>query len=441
MSDRTQSQHRNRHSPDELPCYTWEEIGAHNRRSDCWIVIDDFVYDVTRWVDRHPGGDIICSMAGEDVSALFHSSHFRNVDAVLDHYRIGAVAESRASLTISSPFLDTLKSRVHAYFRTHGIDYRRVNLLRPQVIVSVLLFVCAWAAVYVLHWYPLVIAMGLISCAMVGGFSHEYCHSTLIAGGNRLNLRSFGCSVIWAVICPFMAEKHFQYEHLSHHIHPMNEDFDYEIFALRRVLRLSPEIPHTPLFRYQQYYAPLVYCFYITVQVIVGFTSRFFARRQFSRDRAFALHTYGMGLVTILVHVVIPLYLAGPLRWAICFLLYNAVWQCSTYLVAAVVHMTAREDPPSSDWAYVVCARSVNVLCGNWLYDWLSGGFNYQIDHHLLPTIARENLPLVNPIVRQTCAEFGYPYKEYQSFREYYRDHYRYLSLLGRGDLQVLHAQ
>jgi fatty acid desaturase 2 (delta-6 desaturase) len=63
MSDRTQRQQRNRHSPEALPCYMWEEIGAHNRRSDCWIVIDDFVYDVTSWVDRHPGGDIICSMA------------------------------------------------------------------------------------------------------------------------------------------------------------------------------------------------------------------------------------------------------------------------------------------------------------------------------------------------------------------------------------------
>ena len=418
----------------ELPVFTWDEIGAHNRRRDCWIVIDDFVYDVTSWIDRHPGGDIICSLAGEDVSALFHSSHFRDVPSrLLDQFRIGIVEESRAELDVASPFLTTLKKRVHAYFRQHEIDYRKVNLLRAQVVLSLLAFFAAWTGVYVFRLYPLAVAMGLISCAMVGGFAHEYCHSTLIDGGNKLNLRSMACSAVWSVLCPFMAEKHFQYEHLSHHLYPMSEDFDYEIFALRRVLRLAPEIPHRPLFRFQQFYAPLVYCFYITTQVIVGFTSRFFKRRKFSRDTAYIVHTYGMALITVAFHIVLPIYLIGALRWAICFLVYNAVWQCATYLVAAVVHMTGREETPTRDWAYAVCARSVNVLCGNRIYDWLSGGFNYQIDHHLLPTIARENLPLVNHIIRETCAEFGYPYKEYRSFTQYYADHYRYLAALGRG--------
>ena len=39
-----------------------------------------------------------------------------------------------------------------------------------------------------------------------------------------------------------------------------------------------------------------------------------------------------------------------------------------------------------------------------------------------------------SPIVRQTCSEFGYPYKEYTTLREYLRDHYVYLWELGRGE-------
>jgi linoleoyl-CoA desaturase len=213
----------------------------------------------------------------------------------------------------------------------------------------------------------------------------------------------------------------------------MNEDFDYEVYALRHALRLSPSIPHKPIFRYQQFYAPLVYSFYITTQVIVGFTSTFFDRREFSRDRAFFFHVYVMPVLTVTLHVVVPIYLVGVWWWSICFIAYNAVWQFSTYLVAAVVHMTGREERESNDWAYVVCARSVNVLCGNRVYDWLSGGFNYQIDHHLLPTVAREYLPRITHIVQETCAEFGYPYKEYRSFRTYVRDHYAYLAALGQG--------
>lgn len=417
--------------PDVLPRYQWAEINKHNRKRDCWIVIDNVVYDVTSWVDLHPGGDIICSMAGEDVSALFHSAHFRDVSGLLKRYRIGIVEAPAGRLTVTSPFLSTLKSRVHRHLMLQGVDYSRTKLLRPQIIASLIAFFVAWAAVYVCEFYPLVLAMGLISCAMVGGFAHEYCHSTLLAEGNKINTRSLACSVLWSLVCPFMSEKHFQYEHLSHHLAPMNEEYDYEIAALKRVLRLSPSIPYKSVFRYQQYYAPLVYSFYISIQVIVGFIGPFFSKRDFSGDKAFRFHIYAMPLLTIAFHVVIPIMLVGVYWWALCFLVYNAVWQLSTYLVAAVVHMTGREECDSEDWAYLVCARSVNVLCGNRFYDWLSGGFNYQIDHHLLPTIAREHLPRITHIVRQTCGEFGYPYKEYRSFVEYYRDHYRYLAEMG----------
>ena len=82
------------------------------------------------------------------------------------------------------------------------------------------------------------------------------------------------------------------------------------------------------------------------------------------------------------------------------------------------------------DWAYVVCARPVNDLCGNPLYDWLSGGFNYQINHRLLLGIAREHRPLISGILRATGRVFSYPFKEYNSL-DFLSDHYACLAALG----------
>jgi len=42
--------------------------------------------------------------------------------------------------------------------------------------------------------------------------------------------------------------------------------------------------------------------------------------------------------------------------------------------------------------------------------DWLWGGLNYQIEHHLFPTMPRHNLTKVMPLVKQFCAENNLPY-------------------------------
>jgi len=53
--------------------YTKEEVAKHNSSDDCWLIVDDKVYDVTSFVESHPGGDAIFSKAGKDNTiGIFH---------------------------------------------------------------------------------------------------------------------------------------------------------------------------------------------------------------------------------------------------------------------------------------------------------------------------------------------------------------------------------
>jgi fatty acid desaturase len=57
----------------------------------------------------------------------------------------------------------------------------------------------------------------------------------------------------------------------------------------------------------------------------------------------------------------------------------------------------------------VLTSRNVR---GSWLVDWLLGGLNYQIEHHLFPNMPRPNLRRAQPLIRAFCEEHGLAYVE-----------------------------
>ncbi|MGW0654228.1 fatty acid desaturase family protein, partial [Streptomyces umbrinus] len=44
--------------------------------------------------------------------------------------------------------------------------------------------------------------------------------------------------------------------------------------------------------------------------------------------------------------------------------------------------------------------------------DWFLGGLNYQIEHHLFPSMPRPHLRLAQSMVKARCRDLGIPYAE-----------------------------
>ena len=38
-----------------MPVHTLEEVAKHNQENDCWVILNDSVYDVTEFMHVHPG--------------------------------------------------------------------------------------------------------------------------------------------------------------------------------------------------------------------------------------------------------------------------------------------------------------------------------------------------------------------------------------------------
>ena len=82
-------------SPTPPSGISFAEVAKHNTSSDCWTVVNGNVYNVTSWIEKHPGGEAsILRMCGVDGSAGFNRKHGGQdrPEAVLASFLVGPLA-------------------------------------------------------------------------------------------------------------------------------------------------------------------------------------------------------------------------------------------------------------------------------------------------------------------------------------------------------------
>ncbi|KAJ0172460.1 hypothetical protein K1T71_011599 [Dendrolimus kikuchii] len=77
--------------------YTKAEVALQNgsNNNGTWIVYKDSVYDVSRYIDEHPGGrDAILGEAGKDATKAFNEvGHSSDATTIMAKYKIGEIVE------------------------------------------------------------------------------------------------------------------------------------------------------------------------------------------------------------------------------------------------------------------------------------------------------------------------------------------------------------
>lgn len=77
-----------------------QEVAGHNTAADCWSIVNGNVYNLTSYVQRHPGGSsVIKNICGRDGSAAFSNQHNGQgkPNNVLSGFLLGAVGSSISS--------------------------------------------------------------------------------------------------------------------------------------------------------------------------------------------------------------------------------------------------------------------------------------------------------------------------------------------------------
>lgn len=91
-------------SQDTSQRLTRDEVKKNNNDDSLWIIIDHKVYDVTDFVDAHPGGAVVLQqVAGQDATATFYNLHRHEVLSKYESLCIGTLENEKPQVIDPKP--------------------------------------------------------------------------------------------------------------------------------------------------------------------------------------------------------------------------------------------------------------------------------------------------------------------------------------------------
>jgi fatty acid desaturase len=417
---------------EDLPKYTMKQVAEKTTSAEMWIVIDELVYDITNFISKHPGGDkVLLNMAGKDCTDAFANYHQARIyQKWLPPYLVGRVTD------------------VPVY--PHVQDFREIRqeLLRKGLFETSTVYYCklyTWFAT--LFCVAMYLSLKCTSTAshmlgalvlgffwqQVAGWGHDLGHSSVSHDftfdnwiGSTVGCAVMGISTGW-----------WKRSHNTHHVVCNSIENDPDIQHMP-VLAVTDGILEKPF--WSSYHSKVISVdafsrFFIRHQHILFFPIMMFARfnlyfqswnliltttNKESIVMYFRLHEVASLLffATWVTAVALSMPTWGEsIAWvvishAVTALLHIQI--CMSHFSMDTYHGKAYNDA-SDEWYKMQIKTSMNVGCAEW-FDFFHIGLQFQVEHHLYPTLPRHNLRIAKDMVKQVCKKHGIQYYEYSFY-------------------------
>lgn len=255
---------------------------------------------------------------------------------------------------------------------------------------------------------------GFTSLLFAFNFSHDFSHNTVFKSKKLNNL---GFTVIYTVVGAH-AEAWKQRHIYSHHYAPNVEDYDSDL-KISKLIRVIPGSEHYWWHRFQHWYAPLAYTTYSLFWVFIKDFVILFSKDDFVKNKGLRYHVSFWVQKTAYFCLVLGLPLAfAPQAWYMVlagFLLMHltqSLFLLFTFFMTHHVESTAY--PTTDEKGYINSSWLMNqVLSSNDMHpfsrraNFILGGFNNHIAHHLFPHIHHIHYPELSRILYDILQRHG----------------------------------
>jgi fatty acid desaturase len=391
------------------PYVTRAEVSLHNTEDDCWIIIEDKVYNVPpQWLSKHPGGKLtILSVAGKDATEPFIGYH----DEIVKQTRIKNYHHANLypkEMELDDMVIDFRKLqkdlKEKGLFQTNYFWYFRL-----MIWLSFLFIISLVGALYgtslLAHMFS-ALFMGIFwqQLAFLG---HDLAHNAVTHSRHYDTVLATTLAVLKGVSCQWWKKTHN-----VHHVVTNSLEFD-------------PDIQHLPVIAVAEGYFKDVFSLFHGRTLYFDSIARFFVKKQYLLYYPImSVSRFNLYLQSILLHVKskdwIPYrYLDAAsivgffiwyiwLLWQLPTLERRIIYVALSHLIgpgllsvqitishfAMPVYEGVTETSTKYNFLNTQFEHSLDVDCPWWL-DWLHGGLQFQCIHHLFPRMPRHNLRLI----------------------------------------------
>ena len=287
--------------------------------------------------------------------------------------------------------------------------------LLGAALLAVLAALLAGSVLLGASWFQLLVAAGLgIVFTQVAFFAHEAAHRQVLGTGPANDRLARALAAVVGISYSWWDSKHAR-----HHANPnrVGRDPDIEVDTISFLVEDAAKARglRGAITRRQGWlFFPLL--------ALEGVNLHFLSLRHLlSRTQVKGRWTE-LGLLAVrFALVLVPLFWLLPPGMAFAFLgvqlavfgLYMGATFAPNHKGMPVVAREARLDFFSKQ------VRTSRNVAGGWWATWLMGGLNYQVEHHLFPSMPRPHLAAARLVVREHCRALGVPYTETTLWRSY----------------------
>lgn len=383
-------------------------------------------YDLAAFESRHPGGRYALRLGqGRDCTAMFMSYHpfTTNHYKVLEKYRVSVpqsvldqhVVDQRSE---GDAFYKTLSERAHKVLREAGVDPVASPQRRLYYLTTLAVVLATYQSYVQGKWWALPIFT--TASWLLGGMGHDGAHFSCSHYPWINQLCGLGISMICS---PLM----WYHQHtFGHHSYTNEFDHDPDLHHFS-FLRTHERFAFEERYRWQIH---RLYVYFHYGLVVFGETIWIPYKMLGSGTIHGITNLPNLNLTGQLVgvlHLVLYFYFLlylpattiGGLKGVVfptLFLFGVGLWFGLFSQINHLNHDSIAAGRKPTGWAQQQVETSANFATDSPLWFYLSNGLNFQIEHHLFPGVNHEHLHLLQPVVRETCKEFGVQYKDFKDF-------------------------